>query len=75
MDLPHPLIIDTFCQTIDNFNCTYPFFHEGNEYWTCIDSPMSGLSKGTLWCPTDANKNGKFKSVGECKSNCPQGEL
>ena len=58
---------DSTCQTIDNFNCTFPFKYEGSTFWTCSDSIKDGVSP---WCATDADTNGTFKSIGECKPNC-----
>ena len=57
------------CQTIDNYDCTFPFKFDGHTFWTCSDSEKDGISP---WCPTDADVNGgEFKSIGECKpSNC-----
>ena len=29
------------------------------------------MPEGSQWCATDADQDGDFKSVGECKQNCP----
>ena len=56
------------CQTIDNYDCTFPFKLDGHTFWTCSDSEKDGISP---WCSTDADRNGDFKSIGECKPfNC-----
>ena len=35
------------------------------------------MPEGSLWCPTDADADRKFKSIGECKliDSCPPSEL
>ena len=60
----------SICQTVDNFECTFPFQFENHTYWTCTDKARGDIPAGTPWCPTDADQNGNFKSIGECKSSC-----
>lgn len=63
---------ETECQTIDNFKCTLPFEYMGHKFWTCADLPRGDVPKGYQWCATDADKDGNFKSIGECKdATCP----
>ena len=62
-----------FHKFADIINCDdFPFVYDGISHWTCITSPRSGVPKDSRWCATDANQNGAFKSVGECKTNCPE---
>lgn len=72
MDLHIYKNIGDQCQTVDNYDCTFPFVYDGMSHWTCITSPRTGVPKDSRWCATDANQTGAFKSVGECKTNCPE---
>ena len=58
------------CQTIDNFDCIFPFKYENHTYWSCSDAQRNDLPDGSQWCATDTDQKGHFKSVGECKPNC-----
>ena len=58
------------CQTIDNFDCIFPFKYENHTYWSCSDAQRNDLPDGSQWCATDTDQTGHFKSVGECKPNC-----
>ena len=71
-NLTHIFHLGTQCQTIDNYNCKFPFKYNGHTYWTCSDEARNDVPNGLRWCATDSNEEGHFKSVGVCKSNCQE---
>ena len=68
--------LDNRCMTKDNYECTFPFQYKGHKYWTCVTMANDNLPPESLWCATDADSQGNFKSIGLCKDNenCPKSE-
>ena len=64
-------ITDSTCQTIDNYPCSFPFKYQGKDHFYCSFLSRKDISEGKVWCAIDND----VKSIGECKSFCPEREL
>ena len=60
-------ITDSTCQTIDNYPCSFPFKYQGKDHFYCSFLSRKDISEGKVWCA--------IKSIGECKSFCPERKL
>ena len=63
----NPLLVG-ICQTLDNYDCQFPFTYQGRNHYYCTTLYNSDISSGS-WCSIFDQET---KSVGECKSSCPK---
>ena len=70
--IPYSLIVNPLlvgiCQTLDNYDCQFPFTYQGRNHYYCTTLYNSAISSGS-WCSIFDQET---KSVGECKSSCPK---
>ena len=57
-----PTISDSSCVTKDNKKCIFPFKYHGVKYNGCT----TARNLGRLWCSTANDKDGNYKSWGNC---------
>ena len=64
------IISEAICQTVDNYDCHFPFTWNGRIHTHCSFVSRDDITPGQLWCGIDQDA----KSVGECKKNsyCPK---
>ena len=61
-------VSETICQTVDNYDCQFPFTYQGKEHYYCTSAHNDEIDSGR-WCSIIDNES---KSVGGCKSSCPK---